>query len=1708
MAGAGAWWFNHFVREDLTPLVQQQLSQQLKRPIQVGKLERFSLTSLRIGASALPATEKDPDLASVEAIEVQFDLWQVLWSRKLKLELTLINPVAYLEEDKLGVWVTTEFEKQKEEPPIKIEVAKVRLKNANVDLSPLPDAGQKRETIKLQGITARAEIFNNNRQFSYELEGDSATKGHFHITGETRTTEADALETNVQIQGQNFLVKEVDRLAHLPIDLPKGRADGNLTVQLRPGAKRPDLQGTATFQDVTLKLPGVPYTISKASGDLRFQDSVVLLEKSKALFGDRIPVTAKGKVDLDRGLDLTAQVPGVTIPTFLKTFAIQFPLPVTGEMSADIRLQGPLDAPVLSGSTRNTKLVVADRVPTKQVSANFRLDAKAMRLEILNVLAIPQAGGRVTGGGTIDLKQPGAIDLAFRAEGIPGDPIGRIYNNGKPMPISVGAVAANVTVTGTPTDPRTFVTWTAPQATYAAKGEVVIQGGITRLQNTVASVQGGVASINGAIEDGKLALDITTDGIALNRFSPDLRGIFSSRLRLTGALADLSPAGVRLTGETRFSEGISLITQPITAQIAWDGQKVNVQSATAPGLLAKGSVFANLDGTPQITGFDLNVQTQGLSIASLPLALPPIAKLSGQADFSGRLTGSATAPIVQGQVGVTDLVVNGIAFAPMRGSLDMATGKGLTMDLAGGADRVALRLDGAFQPLTATVRRDTLAVDARKAGGLLEGALQRIPLAELRDIGLEPAIAPISAQLGGTQLGGELSGTVALDLPRQVMQTGNLRIQQPRLGNFRGQDLVADLRGVNLAAQTIQGGKVTIVQPQLKPLFQAKELHTEFGAINLAQRSINGGTLEAIAAQVGTFKADRLALNLSPGNPTNGQRGLITASSPQLRNLQGETLSAPFFVTSNRLVLDRSVLTLPILDEQKRRIGTSQYALKGSLDWRSDPKFEGEIEVADGRIEDLLATAHISSLADLGMMFQPQANQADAKSLPTVPVGMPGAPLLQQLQRFSEINQWLTQVAGDRQNLIVPEQLDVRGQFSGKITVAGSLKTGLQAEFDLGAKNVAWYPYPTYPKVDRQGKLVQTDNRVLTADAVVLKGDFNNGIVNLRPLQIRSGDTRITLSSVQFGGEEQSGQLRIENLSVEDIQNFIPVPLSIGGQILALGGKINATVSLSGTKGNPNLIGVIGLADGTLNGNPIQSARGTFNYTDGRLNFSNTIVANSNEPLRVSGDIPIPLNLPFAQVTPSSPDIDLKVNVKDDGLALLNLLGQPISWVNGKGSVDLAVSGTLFDPKVEGQIVLENAQLRAQALPDPLTEVNGRILFNLNRVRVEDLTGKFSRGQIEAKGFLPIFRPLPDPDAAQEIVGRTGIKPLTIDLKNIAMNLKGLYRGSVNGQIRMGGSVLEPRVGGEIVLANGQILLPDAPTAVAGGGDTTSQPLELQNLKLTLGNNIRLVKAPILNFVAQGNLSVSGPLNNLQPEGRIDLLAGQVNLFTTQFVLVRGHPNRAEFRADQGLDPILDVQMIASVPEITRARIPTNSVTAEINDAPSNATNLGGLQTVRILAKVMGPASQLSENLELTSSPSRTPTEIVALLGGGFVNTLGRGDTPLGIANLAGSALLTNIQSTIGNVLGLSEFRLFPTIVNNDRNRSSTLGLAAEAGVDLFRTSNGTPVLSGTVLGILTSSNQPPQFGLLYRINDQFRLRGSTDFSGDSRLVFEFDKRF
>ena len=99
---AGVWRLRNFVDNDLVPLVTENLTNTLNRPVKLGAVKSFSLTGVTFAASEIPITDTDSDKVNTKAVEVGFDPLQLVINRNLRLDVTLINPDIYIEQDSQG----------------------------------------------------------------------------------------------------------------------------------------------------------------------------------------------------------------------------------------------------------------------------------------------------------------------------------------------------------------------------------------------------------------------------------------------------------------------------------------------------------------------------------------------------------------------------------------------------------------------------------------------------------------------------------------------------------------------------------------------------------------------------------------------------------------------------------------------------------------------------------------------------------------------------------------------------------------------------------------------------------------------------------------------------------------------------------------------------------------------------------------------------------------------------------------------------------------------------------------------------------------------------------------------------------------------------------------------------------------------------------------------------------------------------------------------------------------------------------------------------------------------------------------------------------------------------------------------------------------------------------------------------------------------
>ncbi|MEO1760691.1 MAG: translocation/assembly module TamB domain-containing protein [Cyanobacteria bacterium J06629_18] len=813
----------------------------------------------------------------------------------------------------------------------------------------------------------------------------------------------------------------------------------------------------------------------------------------------------------------------------------------------------------------------------------------------------------------------------------------------------------------------------------------------------------------------------------------------------------------------------------------------------------------------------------------------------------------------------------------------------------------------------------------------------------------------------------------------------------------------------------------------------------------------------------GTFTGN---LKINQKNFANAS-GNIIVQNPEVGRLKGDKLIANFNYNGKKLRITKGEFFK----------GESSYIATGTVTQTdAAPQVKGKLSIKQGKIQDILTALQIYELEDIQRGLE-EPTYGKASELETVEVGIPKGELITQLRRFSEIQALLAKQKQQRRDASpFPELANLKGTFNAEVSLDTTKNQEITSNFDIEGQNFTWG--------------TEDDPERYEAKKVIARGGFENGILRFTPLRIESTN-RFASFSGTIGGEEQFGNLQVKNFPLEILGNFAKLPIGLTG-------NINGKAAIAGSIENPLSKGELTVTDGTLNQKGIKSAAASFSYSNGRLNFASNVLVNDAEPVDINGSIPY--KLPFASVAPESNQISLDVNVENEGLAILNLLNNQVKFEQGEGKVRLTVRGTLLLPEVNGIAVVNNAVFSAQALPEKLTNVTGQVNFDFDTITVNNLQGDFSKGKVVAKGDIPIYN-----DESIEIEN-----PLSITLNQLAINLKGLYQGGVGGQVSIKGAALNPVISGNINLNDGLVSLPEGETENTTVSSSGIKRLKVgkdnnqdentrgrfDNLKLTLGDKVKIESPPIISIQASGDLNVNGTFRNPVPVGTLKLKKGGVNLFTTQFNLDRGEENTATFIRNQPRDPILDISLFAKVLDVIQSS----------DFSRPDATGLAALETVRVEASVNGFASKLDKNLELKSSPARSETEIIALLGGGF-DGQGRGNSAVGLLNIAGSAVFGNLQTAfdeIGTAFGLDELRVFPTIISDNPEAgksTSSVELAAEAGVDI------TEKISVSALKILTADD-PFQFGINYRLEDKIRLRGSTNFNDDNRAVIEFQKRF
>ncbi|MFN6070015.1 MAG: translocation/assembly module TamB domain-containing protein, partial [Pseudanabaena sp.] len=1428
-------------------------------------------------------------------------------------------------------------------------------------------------------------------------------------------------------------------------EIQEGLLDFEAKVAILAGKEAPNISVTAQLTEGSIKSPKLPKPITQIAGKLNYDGNTASLKEFVAEY-DFLKATVEGTFDQQKGFNVNFASTSLDLAKAIESFKVKVPVMIAGEIKLSGKLTGTSQKPALTMEISTPKPVSFDRIKVDRFLTTVEL--KDLNTLLIKKFQAASTGATLTGIGQIKLPQkdkPAEILFNSSLVGVAEEFI-NLYDT--KLPVTIGQVTSSLQITGNLNNPQVLAQIEAPNATYPARGEVFIEDGLATIRNTKVSFPIGEVGLAGTynIASGAWKTQLNSNGIPLAAFLPNQKGILQGLLNLRSDRGSFVLTDIIGDASIQLPQGLTELPDAITANLIWDGKNLLIPSLQVSNYLtANGNVdLAFPNNSPNqlptgIAGINLDMISRNVSIsrlASLSSVIPPQA--SGMLNFRGNLSGAIDKLKISGALQLEDVNLASL-------------GSGLAKQGLVAPSRGSLNFNGSINGYFP---------DPRLVGNLRIAGLKvnQIELDNLNFQGVLDGISKVPQATGDLLLAGLRVDKLAFD-PRLEGKV-NFNANQGANIDLRGNRdrIVANLDqsfrpidfNVNLGEATARGRRLDNNPNRLQVVVNNLPLPlvTSF----TGQNDLSGKV------------SSNLIADFSNNPKANGE---VIIERPRFGRFIAERAIAKVTYADGVFSLRDGNLTV------RQGESTNEYKFNLTYSPALDDSLAGAVEIAQGRMQDVFATLQWANIVDTTQVFSLTKTRA-ANLQPLEAIRLLGEPLYKQLQYLSqiELRQEQQETVNSTRNFNLPPLTEFRGDIKGKVTFGFNKHRGIRLGFDLVGKKFEY------------GKFAIDDVKVV--------GLYSNGVFAIANANFQSDKSygKITKARLRLAPasnpllrvREQSGEIELRDFPIESLR---PLPF-FSAIPIDLTGKINGNLSITGTSLlDTKVVGKLSLTDGTVNRQPIEFIAVQFNYDKLNVNFSVNMKVFGKEAVVATGNVGVFGNF------------NVKLDVKNEGIAFINIFNQPVRWVDGKGSIDLTASGTFRDPKIAGKITVDNAKVKVAGLPGDFSEVRGDIAFTSDRL-ISNITSNFSEGKLTMKGILPISNPnLLKPDTPEYQ------QALAINADQLKLNIRDISSNNFNSRVIVLGSLLTPEITGEVLLGDGRFVIgndadPNSTAATNSNSDVPDVAFERLVVKL---QNMQVTRFPIFNFLGEGTLIVNGTLQKPAPEGRVSITRGQFNAISARFRLDRSYENFVEFKATQGLNPILNVRVSGAVSEVTRVPINSNRPNDLFSPNEVPVSNLGSQRTLQVQASVTGTA--LVPDIRLSSSPPRSQSEIIALIGGGVLQNQGASDPASALANFAGSTVLNFLQDAIGDALNLAEFNLSPVTTNTTgSSRTGTLGLSAEAAVNVSNS------FSIALQRIINDSTQPTNFSIRYRVDPNILMRGNYGSDGNRGISIEYENRF
>jgi len=459
----------------------------------------------------------------------------------------------------------------------------------------------------------------------------------------------------------------------------------------------------------------------------------------------------------------------------------------------------------------------------------------------------------------------------------------------------------------------------------------------------------------------------------------------------------------------------------------------------------------------------------------------------------------------------------------------------------------------------------------------------------------------------------------------------------------------------------------------------------------------------------------------------------------------------------------------------------------------------------------------------------------------------------------------------------------------------------------------------------------------------------------------------------------------------------------------------------------------------------------TFDFNVDRLTLTGVTLTGEKTEINVAGTIA------FTQQAP----LNLDVSGKAD-LALFSTA----DWSSaGSVNVEVRLAGTPQMPDLRGLAHLANASFSRKGFFTTLTNVNGDVFFDRDRVRLNQVEGRMGSGTVKAQGTALLEQ------------GSLQSMNIQIDANEVRFRYPEGLRTVLNADLLLRGNLSSPLLQGNVQIQNLAYRSGfDEFLALLTEHNLNTGPSPVGRLRLAVhieGNRNITIQNQLADVEARVDVDLKGTVDDPSLTGHVEASGGTLAFQGNRYTVTRGN---IDFVDPLKIDPVVDIEAESQV------------------------------RDYRVILTIAGRGDRL--RLNMRSDPPLPDLEIVSLIAGGRTGGEIAGfrasGTPTSEQLFQGGAaniLLDLLQERVGNRLGLlggGHVRIEPFAVGASTYTGPRITLSEQVTKDLSITysqdlsSNRQQVISIEYFvtrntSILASRDELGNFGLDVRLRKRIK---------------------